>query len=139
MLWKAMAEAAASAGVEAGPVGAQALESLAFEAGLPSPALLLGRTARPPERPLASGMTAAVVTIKAGLPAPGAELRGLGRPVGRCMEGFFCPSLGLFSSRVGVEGAFASPGTPLLVLINGGEKECRVAQAPLYRGSAPAR
>lgn len=139
-LWALLLDSAASAGIEAGPVGSQALESLAFEAGLPSPAALLGRlspnttTATVPE-----GRLAVLVTVKAGLPEPGAELRGLGRAIGICGEGSFCPSLGLFACRALVEPAFAAPGTPLLALIQGREKEGRVVQPPLYRGSSDRR
>lgn len=154
-LWELLLAEAEQAGIEAGPVGLAARDSLRFEAGMP----LHGHEISPEISPLeallswacdfekdfvgkeallaqkAAGLKRKLVTINVtgGVPREGyAVLNGGGEEIGRVAAGMFCPSTGTYSANAFVPPEYAVPGTALGVSIRGAVKEAVVIKRPLY-------
>jgi glycine cleavage system T protein len=154
-LWEALLETAEKAGIEAGPVGLAARDSLRFEAGMP----LHGHEISPSITPLeallswacdfgkeftgkaallrqkAEGLTRKLATINVtgGVPREGCKVvSGAGLEIGAVASGMFCPATGTFSANVFVPPQYAMAGTKLGVEIRGGVKAAIVTRRPLY-------
>jgi glycine cleavage system T protein len=155
-LWEALLAGAAKTGIEAGPVGLAARDSLRFEAGMPlhgheiSPAItppeallswacdfskdFTGKTAL--ERQKAQGLKRRLVTLNVtgGVPREGCRVLTVdsGTELGLAVAGMFCPATGTYSANAFVPPEYAAPGTKLAVEIRGGAKEAIVIKRPLY-------
>jgi glycine cleavage system T protein len=154
-LWEHLLLTAKTQGIEAGPVGLAARDSLRFEAGMP----LHGHEISPAISPLEAGLSwacdftkpfigkEALVTQKAaglkrklltlnltgGVPREGYPvLNRAGEEIGCCVAGMFCPSTGTYSANALVCPEYAQIGTDLKVLIRGNPKDAVVVQRPLY-------
>ena len=155
-LWEALIAGAAEAGIEAGPVGLAARDSLRFEAGMPlhgheiSPSItpleallswacdfskdFTGKAAL--ERRKAEGLKRKLVTLNVtgGVPREGYRVLAgdSGAELGEVAAGMFCPTTGTYSANAFVPPEYAAPGTKLAVEIRGGAKEAVVVKRPLY-------
>jgi glycine cleavage system T protein len=154
-LWERLLSRAAEAGIEAGPVGLAARDSLRFEAGMPlhgheiSPAIspleallswacdfekeFTGKAALLAQKE--AGLTRKLVTLNVtgGVPREGYPvLNPQGSEIGRCVAGMFCPSAGTYSANAFVPPEYAKIHTKLPVLIRGNPKEAVVVKRPLY-------
>ena len=154
-LWEYLLAQAAEAGIEAGPVGLAARDSLRFEAGMP----LHGHEISPSISPLEGGLSWAcdfekdfvgkkallaqkaagfkrklvTITITGGVPREGYPvLNEGGAAIGRCVSGMFCPSTGTYAANALLPPEYAEPGARLLVLIREKPKEGVVVKRPLY-------
>ncbi|MDR2758158.1 MAG: glycine cleavage system aminomethyltransferase GcvT [Spirochaetaceae bacterium] len=154
-LWEYLLAQAAEAGIEAGPVGLAARDSLRFEAGMP----LHGHEISPAISPLEGGLSWAcdfekdfvgknallaqkaaglkrklvTVNITGGVPREGYPvLNEEGTEIGRCVSGMFCPSTGTYSANALVPLEYAGTGTRLTVLIREKPREGVVVKRPLY-------
>jgi glycine cleavage system aminomethyltransferase T len=154
-LWELILSEAKAAGIEAGPVGLAARDSLRFEAGMP----LHGHEISPEINPLeallswacdfdkdfigkeallaqkTAGLKRKLVTINVtgGVPREGyAVLNNGGEEIGRVAAGMFCPSTGTYSANAFVPPEYTAPGTVLGVSIRGNPKEAVVIKRPLY-------
>ena len=154
-LWDAILARAAKLGIEAGPVGLAARDSLRFEAGMP----LHGHEISPSITPLEAllswacdwekdfiGKEALLAQKRAGVkrklvtlnvsgvvPREGYPvLSANGKEVGTCAAGMFCPTVGTYSANAFVPPELASAGTELAVSIRGQAKEAVVVKRPLY-------
>jgi glycine cleavage system T protein len=156
VLWRALLDGAAEAGIEAGPVGLAARDSLRFEAGMPlhgheiSPSItpleallswacdfskdFTGKAAL--ERRKAEGLKRRLVTLNVTGGVPRENYRVLagesGAELGVVAAGMFCPTTGTYSANAFVPPEYAAPGTKLAVEIRGGAKEAVVVKRPLY-------
>jgi glycine cleavage system T protein len=154
-LWEFLLAEAKRLGVEAGPVGLAARDSLRFEAGMPLHGHEISPDITPPEALLSwacdfekdftgrasllaqkeRGLKRKLVTlnVKGGVPREGyAVLNAGGAEIGRCVAGMFCPTTGSYSANAFVPPEYAKPGTVLAVSIRGGAKEAAVIKRPLY-------
>ncbi|MDR0389629.1 MAG: glycine cleavage system aminomethyltransferase GcvT [Spirochaetaceae bacterium] len=154
-LWEFLLAEAGRLGIEAGPVGLAARDSLRFEAGMPLHGHEISPDITPPEALLSwacdfekeftgkasllaqkeRGLRRKLVTlnVKGGVPREGyAVLSGDGLELGRCVAGMFCPTTGTYSANAFVPPDYAKPGTVLAVSIRGGAKEATVIKRPLY-------
>ena len=153
-VWNGLLERAAALGVEAGPVGLAARDSLRFEAGMPLHGHEIGTDIAPAEALLSwacdfdkdfVGREAALrfktaprrklVTLVTEGGVPRAEYPVLdegGREVGTCVSGMFCPTAGVFAANAFVPPALAAVGTTLAIAIRGAAKKATVAKRPLY-------
>jgi glycine cleavage system T protein len=154
-LWEYLFAQAAKAGIEAGPVGLAARDSLRFEAGMPLHGHEISPTISPLEGDLAwacdlqkdyvgkkalfaqktAGLKRRLVTVNitGGVPREGFPvLNKGGEEIGRCVSGMFCPSTGTYSANALVPPEYGDPGVPLLILIRDKPKEGVVVKRPLY-------
>jgi glycine cleavage system T protein len=154
-LWELLLFTAEEAGIEAGPIGLAARDSLRFEAGMPLHGHEIGPSVSPPEALLswacdfekdfigkeavlarkAGGLTRKLATlnVSAGLPREGYPiLNGEGQEIGRCAAGMFCPTVGTYSANALLPPEYTAPGTRLKVEIRGTAKEAVVVKRPLY-------
>jgi glycine cleavage system T protein len=154
-LWEYLLDQAEAAGIEAGPVGLAARDSLRFEAGMPLHGHEISPSITPPEALLSwacdfekdfigkaalvtqktAGLKRKLVTlnVSGGVPREGYPVTdGEGREIGHCVAGMFCPTTGTYSANAFVPPAYAAAGTKLGVLIRGTEKEALVVKRPLY-------
>lgn len=154
-IWEYILDAAQKQGIEAGPVGLAARDSLRFEAGMP----LHGHEISPDITPLEAllswacdfekdfvgkealialktrGLSRKLVTINVtgGVPREGYPVLDKdGREIGTCVAGMFCPTTETFSANAFVPPAYAKAGTELAVAIRGNAKPAVVVQRPLY-------
>jgi glycine cleavage system T protein len=154
-LWETLLGEAKNRGIEAGPVGLAARDSLRFEAGMPLHGHEIGPGISPPEALLSwacdfekefpgkeailtqkkAGLKRKLVTINVsgGVPREGYPVLGAeGEEIGRCVAGMFCPTVGTYSANALVPPAYAAVGTALKVLIRGNPKDAAVVKRPLY-------
>lgn len=154
-LWEYLFLRAKAAGIEAGPVGLAARDSLRFEAGMPlhgheiSPIItpleaglswacdftkpFMGKEALLAQK--AAGLTRKLLTLNltGGVPREGYPvLNREGEEIGCCVAGMFCPSTGTYSANALVSPAYAQAGTKLQVRIRGNPKDAVVVPRPLY-------
>jgi len=154
-LWRALLAGAREAGIEAGPIGLAARDSLRFEAGMP----LHGHEISPSVTPLEAGFSwacdfekdfigreallkqkaeglerkLATLSVTGGVPREGYEVAdGTGRIVGVCVAGMFCPTAALYAANAFVPPEAAKTGTALKVIIRGAGKDAAVVKRPLY-------
>lgn len=154
-LWDALLAEAARLGIEAGPVGLAARDSLRFEAGMP----LHGHEISPSINPLEALMSwacdwekdfvgkEALLAVKAagprrklvalqvsgGVPREGYPVLGPdGAEVGSCVAGMYCPTVDAFAANAFVPPELAKAGTELAVSIRGAAKRAVVVRRPLY-------
>lgn len=164
-VWDALAAAAGELGIEAGPVGLAARDSLRFEAGMP----LHGHELGPDINPLEAGFgwacgwdhefvgraallaakaagpvrKLATITVAGGVPRQGYPVvDAAGRVAGVCVAGLYCPTVDVFAANVFLPPELAAPGTELAVVIRGQAKAAVVAKRPIYvpayRAARPA-
>jgi glycine cleavage system T protein len=154
-LWEYLLAQAEAAGIEAGPVGLAARDSLRFEAGMPLHGHEISPSVTPPEALLswacdfekdfigkaalvsqrAAGLKRKLVTlnVSGGVPREGYPVTDReGQEIGRCVAGMFCPSTGTYSANAFVPPSCAAAGTQLGVIIRGSQKEALVVKRPLY-------
>jgi glycine cleavage system T protein len=154
-LWEFLLFTAKEAGIEAGPVGLAARDSLRFEAGMPLHGHEIGPSISPPEALLswacdfekdfigkeavlsqkAAGLKRKLATLNvtAGLPREGYPvLNEDGTEIGRCASGMFCPTTGTYSANALLPPEYTVPGLKLKVGIRGSAKEAVVVKRPLY-------
>ncbi|MDR1177674.1 MAG: glycine cleavage system aminomethyltransferase GcvT [Spirochaetaceae bacterium] len=154
-LWEFLFAEAKRLGLEAGPVGLAARDSLRFEAGMPLHGHEIGPDITPLEALLSwacdfekeftgrasllaqkeQGLKRKLVTInvKGGVPREGYRvLSPEGEDIGFCAAGMFCPTPGTYSANAFVPPEYAKTGTVLAVSIRGGAKEGTVIKRPLY-------
>jgi glycine cleavage system T protein len=154
-VWEGILSRAGALGIEAGPVGLAARDSLRFEAGMPlhgheisaeiTPleALLgwscdftkdfIGKDALLKLREAGLARKLATVNVTGGVPREGyAVLDGEGKSIGRVAAGMFCPSAGTYSANCFVPPEYAVTGTKLAVEIRGAAKDAVVVKRPLY-------
>lgn len=154
-LWEFLIAQAQEAGIEAGPIGLAARDSLRFEAGMP----LHGHEISPEITPLeallgwacdfekdfvgkeallvqkAAGLKRKLVTVNVtgGVPREGYPLQNeAAQEIGHCAAGMFCPTTGTYSANALVPPEYAVAGTRLKVMIRGNPKDTVVVKRPLY-------
>lgn len=154
-IWEYLLYSAKKQGIEAGPIGLAARDSLRFEAGMPlhgheiSPhitpleALLswacdfekdfVGKQALLQQKAQGLSRKLVTITVKGGVPREGyTVLDREGRQIGNCVAGMYCPTTETYSANAFVEPAFAKVGTEVAVAIRGSAKPAVVVQRPLY-------
>jgi glycine cleavage system T protein len=154
-LWEALLGEAEKAGLEAGPAGLAARDSLRFEAGMPLHGHEIGVDITPFEALLSwacdfekdftgkaallarkeAGLKRKLITLNVtgGVPREGYPVLNAGdEEIGRCVAGMFCPSTGTYSANAFADPAYAKPGTKLKVSIRGNHREAVVIKRPLY-------
>ncbi|MDR0600504.1 MAG: glycine cleavage system aminomethyltransferase GcvT [Treponema sp.] len=155
VLWEALLTEAAAAGIEAGPVGLAARDSLRFEAGMPlhgheiSPSIspleallswacdftkdFTGKEALAAQKAAGLKRKLATLNVTGGVPREGYRvLTPAGEETGVVAAGMFCPTVGTYSANAFVPPERAVPGTRLAVEIRGNAKEAVVVKRPLY-------
>ncbi|MDR1507311.1 MAG: glycine cleavage system aminomethyltransferase GcvT [Treponema sp.] len=155
VLWEALFDAAKKTGIEAGPVGLAARDSLRFEAGMPlhgheiktdiTPLEALsswtcdfgkeftGKAALLRQKTEGIKRRLATVNVTGGVPREGYKvLDGGGKEIGVVASGMFCPTTGTYSANVFVPPQYSEAGTELAVEIRGNAKEAKVIKRPLY-------
>ncbi|MDR2181965.1 MAG: glycine cleavage system aminomethyltransferase GcvT [Treponema sp.] len=153
-IWEGILSGAVPLGIEAGPVGLAARDSLRFEAGMPLHGHEISETITPLEALLGwscdftkdftgkdallkqkeAGLTRrlATVNVSGGVPREGyAVLDSEGTVIGRVAAGMFCPSVGSYSANCFVPPSYAITGTKLAVEIRGSAKDAVVVKRPL--------
>jgi glycine cleavage system aminomethyltransferase T len=154
-LWTKLLEEATAAGIEAGPIGLAARDSLRFEAGMPLHGHEITAEIRPQEALLnwacdfdkefvgkaallklkADGLKRKLVTltVTGGVPREGYAVRNSsGEEIGACVCGMFCPTVEVYAANAFVPPEYAKAGTPLKVLIRNSEKEAIAVKRPIY-------
>jgi len=154
-LWEALLAEGQKAGIETGPVGLAARDSLRFEAGMPLHGHEITAAITPLEALLswacdfdkdfigrqalldlkAAGLKRKLVTlnVSGGVPREGYPvLSADGREIGVCAAGMFCPTTGTYSANAFVPPDFAKPGIQMQVSIRGTPKSAVAVKRPLY-------
>ena len=159
-IWTALLEAGSKAGIEVGPAGLGARDSLRFEPGFalygheisrevtPIEARLLwacdfthdfiGRDAllhRRAQRP-SSELLVSFTMVDTAVPRAGCRvLDNQGTPIGRVVTGLKAPSLDSFAGNAYIQRDFSRPDSEIVIEIRGKAKAARIAKRPLYRPS----
>jgi glycine cleavage system T protein len=154
-IWEFLLHSAKQLGIEAGPIGLAARDSLRFEAGMPLHGHEISPTITPLEALLswacdfekdfvgksallalkAQGLSRKLVTLNVtgGVPREGYPvLDREGKEIGICVAGMYCPTTETYSANAFVPPTFAKAGTELAVNIRGNAKPAVVVQRPLY-------
>jgi glycine cleavage system T protein len=154
-LWQFMLDEAEKRGIEAGPIGLAARDSLRFEAGMPLHGHEISSSINPMEALLSwacdfekdfvgkpallaikeKGIPRKLVTLNVtgGVPREGYPvLNENGEQIGTCVSGMFCPTTGTYSANAFVPPEYAKVGTQLAVSIRDNPKSAVVAKRPLY-------
>jgi glycine cleavage system T protein len=155
VVWEGILAKAAELGIEAGPVGLAARDSLRFEAGMPlhgheiSAAInplealfgwacdftkeFIGKAALLAIKEAGPARRLVTLNVTGGVPREGyAVLDDTGKTIGSVAAGMFCPSVGSYSANCFVPPEYAAVGTKLAVEIRGAAKEAVVVKRPLY-------
>ncbi|MFW6356266.1 MAG: glycine cleavage system aminomethyltransferase GcvT [Spirochaetota bacterium] len=155
-VWERILSEAEAAGVEAGPVGLAARDSLRFEPGFP----LYGHELTEEITPLEARLTwacdldkefigrdairervdrgletklATVTMTERGLPRQGYRVLKDGEPVGLVATGMYAPTVDAFCANVFVPPALAKVGVDVDIEIRGRTKRAVVVKRPLYK------
>jgi glycine cleavage system T protein len=154
-IWELLLSKAKDLGIEAGPMGLAARDSLRFESGMPLHGHEITPEIMPMEAllkwacdfdkdffgkaPLVKAMAEGLkkklctVNVKGGVPREGYKVQDAeGKEVGYVAAGMFCPTTGTYSANVFVPPALAKSGTALKVLIRDRPKDAVVVKRPLY-------
>ncbi len=154
-LWQFMLDEAEKRGIEAGPIGLAARDSLRFEAGMPlhgheiSPAInpmeallswacdfekdFVGREALLKIKEKGLERKLVTLNVTGGVPREGYPvLNEQSEKIGSCVSGMFCPATGTYSANAFVPPAYAKAGTALAVSIRDNAKSAVVIKRPLY-------
>lgn len=155
-LWNLLLETGKARGIEVGPIGLAARDSLRFEAGMPlhgheinqsinaieagfkwacdfAKKNFIGKSAL--EAIIAKGNPRKLVglDVSGGVPREGYEVAASdGRIVGACVAGMYCPTVKKYAANAFVETAEAGLGNQLSVIIRGQPKPALVVKRPLY-------
>lgn len=155
-VWERILAEAQTAGVEAGPVGLAARDSLRFEPGFalyghelteeitPLEARLkwacdldkafIGRDALVQELESGIGMKLATIRMEErGVPRHGYRVLKDGSPVGHVATGMYAPTVDAYCANVFVPPALAKTGTNVDIEIRGQAKQAVVVKRPLYK------
>jgi len=153
--WTSLLEAGKKLGVETGPVGLAARDSLRFEAGMPlhgheiSPVItpleamlswacdfekdFIGKKALLAQKEQGLKRKLAAINVTGGVPRHGYPVvNNKNEEIGFCASGMFCPSVGTYSANVFVPPEYAKTGTALGVKIRDSLKSAVVVKRPLY-------
>jgi len=154
-LWELLLAEGQGLGIETGPIGLAARDSLRFEAGMPLHGHEISNSINPIEagfkwacdfekdfvgrsalEPLiASGPRRRLVglDVTGGVPREGcAVLSPAGEAIGGCVAGMFCPTVKKYAANAFVAPAFAKAGTALAVSIRDRPRDALVVKRPLY-------
>jgi aminomethyltransferase len=158
-VWELLLAEGARAGIEAAPIGLAARDSLRFEAGMPLHGHELSSSISPieagfkwacdfskdfvgkaaVERAAAEGPARRLVCldVSGGVPREGYEVFPAGggagtAPIGRCVAGMYCPTVGKYAANAFVASAYSKAGTALGVAIRDKVKDAVVVKRPLY-------
>lgn len=154
-LWDAILARAKALGIEAGPVGLAARDSLRFEAGMPlhgheiSPSItpleallswacdwekeFVGKTALLAQKKAGIKRKLVTLNVTGGVPREGYPvLTPGGKVVGACVAGMFCPTTGTYSANAFVTPECSAVDTELAVSIREQAKAAVVTKRPLY-------
>lgn len=156
-VWNILLESAKEAGIEAGPAGLAARDSLRFEPGFalyghelsedvtPVEASLLWacdlekpfvgrdavqkRKAEGPKEKLVTFVMEEQAVPRAGYPVADET----GRTVGRVVTGLYAPTLDTFAGNAFVVSDLAGIGKTIYIVVRGALKKARVVKRPLYK------
>lgn len=155
-LWNILLAKGKECGIEAGPVGLAARDSLRFEAGMPLHGHEINQSINAVEagfkwacdfekkdfigkKALVSiidkGVSRKLVglDVTGGVPREGYDVATAdGRIVGHCVAGMFCPTVKKYAANAFVEVGESSVGNSLAVIIRGQPKSAVVIKRPLY-------
>ncbi len=154
-VWELLLAEAERAGVEAGPIGLAARDSLRFEPGFPlyghelsteiSPVEarltwacdlekeFIGRDALARQRERGVERRLATVRMKErSVPREGFAVQSDGKPVGHVASGMYCPTVDASCANVFVPAALAKVGTDVDIEIRGRPRAAVVVKRPLY-------
>ncbi|TVQ26793.1 MAG: glycine cleavage system aminomethyltransferase GcvT [Spirochaetaceae bacterium] len=155
-LWTGILALADRHGVDAGPIGLAARDSLRFEPGFPLYGHELDEQTTPVEARLtwacdpdtdfigrdailerkragAERKLATVVMEERGVPRQGCDVYHEDRCVGVVTTGLYAPTVDAFCANVYVESELARTGSIVHIDIRGGRKRAVVASRPLYK------
>jgi glycine cleavage system T protein len=154
-MWQFFLDEAEKRGIEAGPIGLAARDSLRFEAGMPLHGHEISSSINPLEALLSwacdfekeffgknallaikeKGISRKLVTLNVtgGVPREGyAVLNESGEQIGACVSGMFCPTAGSYSANAFVQSEYAKVDTKLAISIRDNAKSAVVIKRPLY-------
>ena len=155
-LWTAVLDQARTSGIEAGPIGLAARDSLRFEPGFPLyghelsldrtpiparlkwacdlPGEFIGAAAIRDEVARGSDMLLATVTmVERGVPRQGQKVLSAGAVVGEVASGMYAPTVDAYCANVFVDPPRARVGVELEIEIRDRTKKAVVVKRPLYR------
>ena len=154
-IWETILSKAEKGGIEAGPVGLAARDSLRFEAGMPLYGHEISEEITPNEALLSwacdfskeftgkeklltqkeAGLKRKLVTLNVtgGVPRENYYvLNTEGKQIGKVASGMFCPTAGTYSANAFVPPEYTTVGTRLKVEIRGTAKDAEIIKRPLF-------
>ncbi len=158
-LWETLLASGQERGIEVGPIGLGARDSLRFEPGYSLYGHEIDEETTPLEAGLgwacaldkdfvgrdallaqkAAGLTKKLVGFElteGGIPREGCVVTAPdGTPVGRVVAGLYAPTLDKACGHAFVSPEFSAPGTPLAIVIRDKPKTAVVVRRPLYKRS----